>query len=233
MRAWFQGSLGSQVSEVERAELGRILPNLFGYHLLQVSSVGPEDLVASSRITHRVVMGLPGAPAQLYAAPEALPALTDSLDVVVLHHTLEFAADARQVLREVDRTLIPEGHVVIVGFNPWSAWGLRRAASHWKGQAPWRGRFLSLVRLKDWLALLGFDTIATHTCFYRPPLARQGLMRRLEWMERLGERRWPLPAGIYLLVAKKRVVALTPIRPRWRPRRSLIAAGVVRPTTRA
>jgi SAM-dependent methyltransferase len=158
--------------------------------------------------------------------------VTDSIDVILLPHTLEFGGDARDILREADRSLIPEGHLVVLGFNPWSLWGLRRLLSTRRGSAPWCGRFLSVARLKDWLRLLGFDTLYVRTFFFRPPLNRGAILERLRWLEAIAGRQPVLPAGVYVLLAKKRVVALTPIRPRWRPRRRMVAAGVTEPTAR-
>ncbi|HTV51162.1 MAG TPA: hypothetical protein VME21_08235, partial [Steroidobacteraceae bacterium] len=41
----------------------------------------------------------------------------------------------------------------------------------------------------------------------------------------------PLPAGAYLLKARKRVFTLTPIRPRFREKPAVLG-GLVKPTTR-
>jgi len=90
---------------------------------------------------------------------------------------------------------------------------------------PWSGDFRSILRLKDWLALLGFDLVYTRSFFFRPPLKRMGIMNRLDFLECVGRRWWPFLGGAYILVAKKRVVTLTPIKPRWRPRRRLIEVG--------
>ena len=217
----------------ETARLSAILSNLFGYHLLQVGQLGDADLLAGSRITHRVVVGVEAdseARIGLYARADALPLASDSTDVVVLPHTLEFEADPHQVLRETERVLIPEGHVVILGFNPWSLWGLWRLFLRRGAYPPWCGNFRSLTRIKDWLALLGFDTIEEHGYFFRPPLQNVRVMQKLSFMENLGARWWPGLAGCYVLLARKRVATLTPIKPSWR-RSRLVNAGVVEPTT--
>lgn len=232
LHRWFSGPLGRQLWEAEHAELQRVLPNLFGYHILQLGYLGEDHLLSGSRILHRVVVDFRQAHADLCATPDALPLITDSVDVIVLPHTLELGDHPHEILREADRSLIPEGHLIILGFNPWSFWGLRRMVASSHGQAPWCGRFLSLTKVKDWLRLLGFDTTYVKMFFFRPPMRSSRLMRRLQVMETLGERGWLGPAGIYLLLAKKCVVTLTLIKPRWRPRRRLIAAGVTETTAR-
>lgn len=231
LRAWYQRPVGRLLQEMERRQLEEILPTLFGYHLLQVGSVHSDDLLASSRISHRVVVDPDGNEhvcSSLVAYPDSLPVIGDSVDVAILPHTLEFERDPHEILREIDRILIPEGHIVVLGFNPWSIWGLRRLLRRRK--APWNGDFLSLTRLKDWMALLGFDIVQVRHHFFRPPLRRHTLMTKLGFMEKLGARFWPRLGGAYVLVARKRVTTLTPIKPRWRPRRGIVA-GVVRPTT--
>lgn len=240
LRYWYAEPLGQALLEAERHELDEILPDLFGYYLVQLGAATGQYLLGASRIRRHVVTDAVdpdagehgGRASVMYAHAGVLPLRNDSVDVVLLHHTLDFEPLPHEVLREVERALVPDGHVVIVGFNPWSLWGLRRLFTWRRGEhAPWRGAFRSVIRIKDWLALLGFDIVVTRSRFFRPPLRHPGLMRRLQWMERLGARAWPYLGGTYIIVAKKRVVTLTPIKPRWRPRRSLIHGDVIKPTT--
>lgn len=231
-RAWYRLDLGRRLLETECAQLAELLPDLFGYHVLQIGCLADTDLLGSSRITHRVVLAgesegsggvvTPG----IYARADALPIATDSVDVVLLAHTLEFEADPHGVLREAERVLIPEGHVIILGFNPWSLWGVWRLALSGRVRPPWCGRFISLLRMKDWLALLGFDIVVQRSYFFRPPLQHAGVMKRLRFMEALGSRAWPNMGGAYLLLAKKRVATLTPIKPRWAVPRRLVAVSM-------
>lgn len=231
----------------ERRLLHDVLSNLFGFHLLLVGLGQQEDYLANSRISHRMIMALDrdtaplperiparaGKPenGQFQGQPEALPLQTDSIDVIVLPHILEFSERPHDVLREVDRILIPEGHVVILGFNPFSLWNLWRWARGRKGRVPWCAHFISATRMKDWLALLGFEVIDTRHYFFRPPLRHKGLLGKLAFLERLGQRGWPILGGAYGMVARKRVIALTPIRPRWETKRKLISPGLVEPMT--
>jgi SAM-dependent methyltransferase len=234
LRLWYQTRLGGELLDAERQVLDQVLPNLFGYHLLQVG-LPQVKLAESSRVSHCMMMDHtpPAAPAAgvplhcLYGEAQALPLASDSLDVLVLPHTLELEDNPHQVLREADRALVPEGHVVIVGFNPWSLWGLWRLAAGWRQRTPWCGHFYSLTKLKDWLALLGFDAVHAESLFFRPPVQHAGIMRRLGFLERAGRRWWPILGGSYVLVARKRVATLTPIRPRWRASQARFATGRV------
>ncbi|HEY5603328.1 MAG TPA: methyltransferase domain-containing protein [Gammaproteobacteria bacterium] len=238
LRDWYRRQPGDWLAEREVELLDEVLPTLFGYHLLQVGVSYPGDCLAKSKIPHQMVMDVDEPPclddsreslvhrkiAYLRGIPEQLPFAADSLDVLLLSHTLEFTSEPHQVLREVDRALIPEGHAVILGFNPWGWWMWWRLILGWRGKPPWCGRFIPVSRLKDWLQLLGFDIVAHHSYFYRPPFSSKRLLQKLKFMERFGRRFWPFFCGAYLLVARKRVATLTPIRPRWRPRRSRLVA---------
>ncbi len=238
LREWYSRSLGQWLLEAELQALEQVLPNLFGYHLIQIGQLVEDDLLGASRVPHRVIVDVDGERAGnghgerqpirpgLVGKPDSLPLQRDAIDVVILHHTLEFENNPHEVLREVERVLIAEGHVVIIGFNPWSLWGIWRLLRLRRSRPPWCGNFRSMMRLNDWLALLGFDTIYTHTCFFRPPMQRSGIMNRLTFLESLGRRWCPIFGGAYILVAKKRVVTLTPIKPRWRTRRRFIEADV-------
>lgn len=208
--------------------LQQVLPDLFGYHLLQLGRLGSSDLTTSSRVRHRAVLEADPqadpagcAPAGMIALPHALPLASDSVDVLVLPHSLEFSSDPHALLREAERALVPEGHLVILGLSPWGSWAPWRLARASSGEMPWCERPLALSRVRDWVKLLGLQVTRVQGYFYRPPLRSERVMRMLEWVERAG-RRWPSLGGGYLLVARKRVVTLTPVRPRWRPRRALV-----------
>lgn len=235
LRAWFADALGTTLLDQEQIALDAILQDLFGYYLLQLGWVAPRDILAESRIRMRMVMDVDRPQGMDYphalAMPEMVPVQGDSLDVVVLQHTLEFAKDPHEVLREVDRILIPEGHVVIVAFNPWSYWGLWRLIRRRSRRFPWCGRFLSVTRIKDWMGLLGFDTVEVSPLFFRPPIRHEGMMRRLRFLDKAGARAWPLLSGVNIVVAQKRLATLTPIKlRRWRLQRRLVV-DVVKPTS--
>jgi SAM-dependent methyltransferase len=224
LRDWYAAPAGAAVARALHTALEGFLPDLFGYHAVQLGLAVPE-LLRSSRIPHRVLIDADAAEASLRAAPERLPILADGVDLVLLTHVLEFSPEPHQVLREVERALLPEGHVVLIGFNPASLYGAWKLGAGWRGRAPWSGRFITPYRLKDWLALLGFDVLDSRPCGFLPPAQRPGVQRRLGFLETAGARWWPWLGGVYVLLARKRVATLRPIRPRWRPRRALVGGG--------
>jgi SAM-dependent methyltransferase len=246
LRLWYGRYPGLWLLEQEQKLLETVLADLFGYHILQIGMPNTSCCLNVSRIPHQMVMDMvfPGSDTNpkvechqtdfsenitdhFYGEPEYIPLAADSLDVLILSHTLEFCANPHEVLREVDRILIPEGNVIILGFNPWGLWLPWRLLLGWRKKVPWCGRFISVARLKDWLQLLGFDITESRRFFFRPPLSQAGVMKHLQFLEKWGRRLWPFLGGAYFLVARKRMATLTPIKPRWRPRRSrLVNTGL-------
>jgi SAM-dependent methyltransferase len=225
---WFASPLGQYVLEKERAYLDDVTPDIFGFHALQLGLPG-YDLLRESRIAHRMKLAPWGDGVDILAKCHELPIATNSIDLALLPHVLEFAEEPHAVLREIDRVMMPEGRLIIVGFNPWSLWGLRSAAGFSRHEHPWNGRFNSLLRVKDWLALLGFDVNAGRLCGYVPPIDNEAWRRRFRFMEPAGDRWWAIGGAVYMLQAIKRVRGMRLITPAWQERaareKPLVAAA--------
>jgi len=234
VRRWYSESLAGRalLNEVERA-LEDLLPELFGYYGLQIGAIdGERDLLGPSRVRHRATLDLDVDSMDLRGDPQALPFDKDSLDLIFMAHSLDFATRPHQVLREVERALVPEGHLIVLGFNPLSAWGMGKLTLGWRSRVPWCGRFYPAARTSDWLSLLGLRVVSSRYVMFRPPMDHPGILQRLHVIERLGSRLWPVLGGAYLILAHKRVATLTPIKPRWR-QRALLPGKIAEPTTRA
>lgn len=233
MRDWYATRAGALLLRDIKHCLDRLLPEIFGYHAAQIGCVAPHlDLMEGSRIKHWVGVDVKPLSADLAAAAIALPFDADCIDLMVLWHTLDFATEPHVVLREVERVLIPEGRLIVVGFNPWSVYGLWRLALGWRGRAPWCGHFFSTSRLKDWLSLLGLVIDTCEYCGFRPPIQRARILRRLASMERFGCATFPVFGGVRLLVARKRVTTLTPLKPIWGRRGGLAPGKLTEPAAR-
>ncbi len=234
---WFNSPLGKRVFIAEEEEMQEILPNMFGYHILQYGYSAESNYLSSSRIKDKTILFLDETEINcelnaIYTSAEDLPVATDSIDVIVLPHILEFSNDAHKLLREMDRALIGDGRVVIIGINPISFWGIWHLFLCWWGEMPWSGRLISISKIKDWLSLLDFEVEKTKSFFFSPPLRNEKFLKKLVPLERLGRYCWPILGGIYIVVAKKRVVPLNPIKMQWTSKRNLINSGAVEPTAR-
>jgi SAM-dependent methyltransferase len=164
----------------------------------------------------------------LCAPLDSLPFRSDAIDAIFLPHTLELVEDPYAVLREAERVLCAEGCLMICGFNPFSGWGVRRAFARYVGRPafpPQTQRMLSERRLRDWVALLGFDVDSVYG--YLGPWPAKGRLPRTN--EARPRAAWM--AGAYLLKARKRVKTMTLVRPRWRARQRVLV-GAAEPTSK-
>ena len=238
LSSWFTSPLGKRVFVEEEEQLQEILPDLFGYHILQYGYSADSTYLSASRIATKTILFLDDAEIQkdlnaIHTSAEELPVATDSIDVIVLPHILEYSKDVHKLLREMERVLIGDGRVVIIGINPLSLWGIWHLFLCWWGEMPWSGRLISIPKIKDWLSLLDFEVEKTKCFFFSPPLRNQTLLNKLMPLERFGQYCWPILGGLYIVVAKKRVMPLNPIKMHWRSKRKIIGSGVVEPTTRS
>jgi SAM-dependent methyltransferase len=257
--AWLHTAPGRYMLAWEQDRLDHAVADAFGFHALQLGL--PEmDGLRANRMPHRWVASdsliVPEAlvlppldaellttqnahqPIALHCEFDALPFPNASVDLVVLPHALELARDPHHTLREVERVLVPEGRVVIAGFNPASLWGLRQRAGRLRQGLgirrggplflPSAGDFLGYWRLRDWLRLLGFEVEAGRFGCWRPPLRSEQWLERFAWMDRVGDNWWPVLGSVYFLQAVKRVRGMRLVgRVRHEKRRPAAATAVV------
>lgn len=206
---------GRYVLALEQRQLDAVVADIFGYHAMQLGL--PElNALRENRMPLRFCASdrllapeqLTGHTQVAVVTPfEELPFASQSIDLVVMPHVLEYADEPHQVLREVDRVLVPEGQVVITGFNPSSLWGARQSLCR-VGASPFlprAGQFIRLPRIKDWLKLLSFEVNRGRFGCYVPWVHTQRWLDRWAFLEKVGDRWWPVLGSLYLLTAIKRV----------------------------
>jgi SAM-dependent methyltransferase len=238
MQQWFETPPGRYLLAWEQAEFDRAVSDIFGYHALQLGL--PElDTLQANRMPHKwLALQEPtsnplGARASLHTEFGALPFEENSLDLVVLPHSLELNIDPHTTLREVSRVLVPEGKVVICCLNPTSLWGLRQRRAHLYRRfgfgelfLPDAGDFIAYRRLRDWLRLLSFEVESSSFGCWRPAFGSEKWLQRFAWMDGVGERWWPIFGAVYFMVAAKRVRGAKMIGPAWRTAKSIATAPV-------
>jgi len=210
---WFETPLGLHLLACEQAYFDHEVADVFGFNAIQLG-LPRFDFLRANRMALRCGVA-PDGPMRVRADFEQLPILSNCADLVLLPHVLEFSDNPHQVLREVARILMPEGHVIVSGFNPWSLWGARRVLGAERGEFPWRGQFIALPRMKDWMALLGIEIAGGRMCAYVPPVRSEKWLRRVDFLEAAGERWWPFGGGAYFLHGIKRVHGTRVITPHW------------------
>jgi SAM-dependent methyltransferase len=156
-----------------------------------------------------------------------LPFEAQSVDLLVMPHTLEFTSDPHRLLREAERVLMPEGQLIILGFNSLSLWGARQSVGKMTGRpfVPESVDLIAFTRLKDWIKLLGFDLERGRFGCYRPPLASEQWLSRYGFMEAAGDRWWPIFGATYMVKAIKRVRGMRLVGP-LKVKKPVLAAGL-------
>lgn len=242
MHHWFDSPPGRYLLEWEQARFDDAVADVFGYHSLQLGMPKLEGL-RTNRMPHRWLAlagsdDVPPAPPapqpHLRVHAVALPFPDNSLDLLVLPHTLELSHDPYAALREAARVLVPEGRVVLSGLNPASLWSLRQQRMRMLQRLgggelylPDVGEFIGPWRLRDWLRLLNFEL--DDTCFgcYSPAVRSQRWLQRWRWLDRVGERCWPIFGAAYFVVAIKRVHGVRLLEPAWRTARQPVGSAAV------
>jgi len=242
MQDWLETPAGRCLLAWERARFDEAVVDLFGYHALQLGQ--PQlDTLQTNRMPHQWLVMPDVASSRLLLSRgdvlvcdfAALPFPQASLDLVVMPHTLEQHADPHATLREVDRVLVPEGRVVICGFNPTSLWAMRERRAQLFGSwgqpyLPPHQHQIGYWRLRDWLRLLSFEVESAQFGCYRPAVRTDAWLERFSWMDRLGARWWPIFGAAYFVVAVKRVRGMRLLEPGWRSQRARGAAVPARST---
>jgi SAM-dependent methyltransferase len=252
LATWLQTPAGSYVRAWEHQRLDELTADIFGFNATQIGLPQIQALRAN-RMPHKWMTdihmpdavpdgALDGAngnghdkgydneahPLVVVDDFEDLPFASASIDLIVLPHVLEFAAEPHQVLREVERVLIPEGQVIICGFNPASLWGARQILGRLSDAyfLPEAGDFISPPRLKDWLKLLNMEVDDGHFGCYAPPCESEKWLQRYAFMEKSGQRWWPFLGAVYIVQAIKRVKGMHLVGPALRADKAALRRGV-------
>lgn len=233
MDQWVCHTHGQYVLDVERKVLSSILDKYFGYHIVQIGGPTTNHYVEDSLIRHKVRLGgefCTGFPGNnVRAELTRLPFAPDSIDVMVLPHVLEYVASPYQVLNSCFSSMAPEGHIVILGFNPFSLWGLAKLFGP-NDRVFRRADFIAPYKLRHWLKRAGFDVLEYKSMCFRWPSRDPARFEKLKFIEPLGRFLAPTLGGVYLLIAQKRMVPMNIIGVDARTKTVKVRAGAPEPT---
>lgn len=216
---WSVTPQGRYVLEWEQARHDQLVADIFGFNALQVGWPG-LDYLRANRMPLRFRCDSGPDLVQVCTVPRQLPFSGNSIDLAILPHVLEFDQNPHQILREIERILVPEGSVIVTGFNPYSLWGARRRLARRDRPPPWSGRYISVARLKDWFALLGLEPRAGAFGCYAPAVTEEKWLRRFRFLDAAGDRWWPIAGAVYVIQAVKRQAGMRLIQPAWSDRKA-------------
>ncbi len=235
--SWYQTLSGRSALATTEELCAKTMSEIFGYYAIQIGMLSGEcDLLKHSRITAGFSLGNPDSLIGLsidennshkkhsdhavITSNEHLPISTDDVDLVVASHVLEMSQNPHQVLREIDRVLVPEGHCILIGFNPYALSNINKSLRFFrrnkKEKQQDKYKMRSVARVRDWFSLLGFEVLEVNYMGLRPTLNNQKIFNSLQWLEGWGEYAGPLLGSMYIVHAKKQVIAMRPDKKVWR-----------------
>lgn len=231
LSAWYQEPLGCELAFQEIELLQQILPNLAGDYLLQIGNSDLLNTIETKRIRQRLTVTESFSPNTIQSIYTALPFFDDSVDVIVLPHLLETIPNPQTVLSEAWRVLERDGHLIILGFNPWSLWGLRRLFSK-HNSFPWQYSFHSSEKWRKQIIQMKGTVKQINHIFFRPPINRSLFLNQTRWLDKALQLIFPSAGGAYILWAQKRTTPLTPLKSKFNWSELLIGQRVLEPTAR-
>ena len=146
----------------------------------------------------------------------ALPFPDAFFDRILVVHGLEGAESVRPLLRQLWRSLAPEGRILIVAPNRASLWAQLVYSPFALGRPYHR------IELSELLKAAMFEPQRWDRALCAPPVQSRRLLGTGKSWESVGRRVWPALAGVHLVEASKSLVA--PLRQRARARGERVLA---------
>ncbi|PID49502.1 MAG: hypothetical protein CR991_05575 [Proteobacteria bacterium] len=228
LQAWYSSYHGRYLQQALENTVRNRVADVFGYFAIEMGPlVDKQSFLQESRISACFKVGTQAnaAGVDLVAVGEALPLAFDNIDLVVASHLLDYSESPHQVLREIERIMVPEGHLILITFNPFSFRGLGVAWQRlWRQQQ--RPHLYSSFRIRDWLAVLGFEILATQTLGFRPGLWGKQIFRYMGWLDDVGQYYQLGLGNVQMVHARKKVSRLLPLKPKNAKRSVILRPGV-------
>ena len=238
---WFESDLGKNILSLQQDKLDALMPEVFGYHLMQMSVLNNLPLSRQSPVSHHFSLGFNPRQIDLkndevsdnkndkenftiatsaISEFEHLPIDEESIDAAILHHVLDYSTDPHRLLRETARTIISNGYMIIIGFNPNSALMLKKQIGRCvKRSDHWRYHDLRKDRVVDWLRVLGFKPMLVQYGYHSLPFNASFSDK----LDKILAQLVPPLGAFYIIVARKHVIPMTVIKEPWKKRRALPA----------
>lgn len=236
MEQWYHDMPGAALLKLEQEQVGEWLSHLLGDCLVQIGGNMDMSLTVKSPIANKIYLGdfpmLRARSRRVQIGLDELPLLPDSVDVMLCPHILEFMSEPELLLKESYDALAPNGHLLILGFNPWSWWGFSRWKNKREGY-PWAGHFWSEGSIKRRLKQLDYRIVMSRTLCFRPPTQDKKRFKQLLFLEAFGQLFCPAFGGVYFIAAQKRVHNVKPLlETPWWQRKIVPNGSCAEPTTR-
>ena len=219
---WYQSPKGQLLQRQESVFLQRAITVGCKQSVLQIGALGWEnEFIDCSLYQNFCIVDARGSgwveSRKIKAKAELLPVMTDSVDMIILPHVLEFVADQHDVIREVARVVKPEGKLVLLSFNPWRPYVHYQYVHAREKHDPWRGLFLTRSKIIDWLKLLNFEVEVAAGFNFDPTVSIAG------GVEKNKNALMPIAYAVKAIKRRYTLIPLTPAKVQ-RPRLAVVGA---------
>ncbi|WP_334031149.1 MULTISPECIES: class I SAM-dependent methyltransferase [Alteromonas] len=254
--SWDEFPAGENIKLAVEQVCNEYAERIFGYHFVKLGNLSAQIQLNDSPIHHRInhtpdftcserakddmfkAVANGEADERAHCANEnfiigqahKLPFSENSIDGLLLANELDFAQDPHEILREVDRVITQDGHVIISGFNPLSLAGVAKYLPVKRDNILHDARFFTTYRMKDWLHLLGFEVIEQRQILFSTLFFQQRWEGAAKLQHYLSSY-FPWCSAVYVILAKKRVFPMTAIRPKRALKPQFSAVGASARTT--
>ena len=210
---WLNAQLAEEIIAREIVEIQKLLPQKFYATGLQLgipcgrSYFNKAD--GSMQIFINTNLALPESAHEIQSNRHVqsdvnqLPFGRRAADLIIMPHTLDLNYSPIHVLREVSQIIDDDGILVLTGFNPASFVGMSKLIAKKIKRRKNIPPSYTPIRVKEWLQLIGFEVTASCFIDYLPAINHSGVRKALGFLDKAGERWWPVFAGVYIIIAKK------------------------------
>lgn len=221
---WSQLPAGEAIRRTIQGVSNSYAKRIFGYHFVKLGTLSSQISLTKCSISHQIHQTpVLNAYTHVIGQSTELPYVENSIDGFLLANELDYCQDPHQVLREVDRCINQDGYIILSGFNPYSLTGVGKYLPLKRGNLLHDARFFSSGRVKDWLQLLGYEIIETRHILFSMLFMKKRVLP-VVWQQRVS-RYLPWCSSVYVILARKRVVPMTTIKPKWKLKPNFSAVG--------
>lgn len=213
LQEFYESPLGQTARRILRAQTRAIWPSLAGERVLALGYAAPllrdwaQDAaeVAAMMPAEQGVAYWPreGPNVSVLVDPSCLPLEDQSIDRVVMMHSLEGASAPQALLREIWRVMKGQGRLLMIVANRRGLW------AHGDSTPFGVGRPYSLSQIKEFLRDQGFLAERAWRALYMPPTDSRLVLSMADWFERYGRACFPGFGGVLMLEAGKQLFAPT------------------------
>ena len=218
LRQFYASRLGRATEQSITAALGTLWPRLPEERLVGLGYAVPylEQFCEGTERTFALMPAAQGAvnwpssekSASALVFDEELPLPDSSIDRVLMVHSLEFAENPIETLKEVWRVLAPGGRLVIAVPNRRGVWARLEHTPFGSGRPYSRGQLITLLRQTN------FTPGDFAEALFFPPTRLRSILRVWRSFDAAGRRLWPAFSGVTVVEAQKRLYQGLPVAAR-------------------